>query len=90
MQKICFAKTFYGTHRNCLTLESIFWCNEKVSSFVTLDMIKVDLQPDQDQLCLYRNSRYGKCPKISYTKLSDEMAYVNNADPDQTAPEGAV
>ena len=27
---------------------------------------------------------YGKCPKISYTKVSDKMAYANSADPDQT------
>ena len=33
---------------------------------------------------------YGKCPKISYTKVSDKMAYANSADPDQTAPSGAV
>ena len=33
---------------------------------------------------------YGKCPKISYTKVADKMAYANSADPDQTAPEGAV
>ena len=31
-----------------------------------------------------------KCPKISYTEVSDKMAYANSADPDQTAPEGAV
>ena len=31
----------------------------------------------------------GKCPKISYTKVSDKMTYANSADPDQT-PEGAV
>ena len=30
---------------------------------------------------------YGKCIKISYTKVSDKMAYANSADPDQTAPE---
>ena len=29
--------------------------------------------------------RYGKCPKIVYTKVSDKMAYANSADPDQTA-----
>ena len=28
--------------------------------------------------------------KISHTKVSDKMAYANSADPDQTAPEGAV
>ena len=33
---------------------------------------------------------YGKCPKISYNKVSDKIAYANSADPDQTAPEGAV
>ena len=31
-----------------------------------------------------------KCPKILYTKVSDEMAYANSTDLDQTAPEGAV
>ena len=29
---------------------------------------------------------YGKCPKITNTKVSDQMAYANNADSDQTAP----
>ena len=29
-------------------------------------------------------------PKILYTKVSDKMTYANSADPDQTAPEGAV
>ena len=33
---------------------------------------------------------YSKCPKISYTKMADKMAHANSADPDQTAPEGAV
>ena len=33
---------------------------------------------------------YNKCPKISYTKMSDKMASANSVDPDQTAPEGAV
>ena len=33
---------------------------------------------------------YGKCPKISYTKVSDKMALANNADPDQTAPKGVI
>ena len=33
---------------------------------------------------------YSKCPKISYTKVSNKMAYANSADQDQTAPEGAV
>ena len=36
------------------------------------------------------NKQYGKCPKISYTKLSNKRAYANNVDPDQTAPERAV
>ena len=29
---------------------------------------------------------YSKCPKISYTKVSDKMTYANSVDPDQTAP----
>ena len=33
---------------------------------------------------------YNKCPEISYTKVSDKMAYASSVDPDQTAPEGAV
>ena len=36
------------------------------------------------------NTYYGKCPKNSNTKVSDKMIYANSADPDQTAPEGAV
>ena len=28
--------------------------------------------------------------KFCTPKVADKMAYVNNADPDQTAPEGAV
>ena len=32
---------------------------------------------------------YVKCSKISYNKISDKMAYANNADPYQTT-EGAV
>ena len=30
--------------------------------------------------------RYSKCPKISYTKVSDEIASANSVVPDQTAP----
>ena len=37
---------------------------------------------------MYHNVKYGKCPKISYTKVANKMAYANSADPDQTAPEG--
>ena len=33
---------------------------------------------------------YAECPKIFYTLVSDKIAYANSADPDQTAPEGAV
>ena len=34
--------------------------------------------------------KFGKCPKISYTKVSNKTAYANSADPDQSIPEGAV
>ena len=33
---------------------------------------------------------YGKCPKISNTKVSDKRTYANSADPDQTVPETGV
>ena len=33
---------------------------------------------------------YGKCSKTSNTNVSDKMTYANSADPDQTAPKGAV
>ena len=32
------------------------------------------------------NMYYGKCPKIVYTKVSDNMTYANSADPDQIVP----
>ena len=35
-------------------------------------------------------TKYGKCPKILYTKVANKTAYANNADLDQTATEGAV
>ena len=33
---------------------------------------------------------YSNHPKIPYTNISDKMAYVNSADPDQTDPECTV
>ena len=33
---------------------------------------------------------YGKYPKIQYFKVANKMIYANSADPDQTAPSGAV
>ena len=33
---------------------------------------------------------YGKCPKVSYMKVSDIMEYTNSADPDQTALLGST
>ena len=37
------------------------------------------------RLCLGSDHGYSKCTNISYTKLSDKIAYANSADPDQTA-----
>ena len=37
-------------------------------------------------MTVHPRHRYGKCPKILNTKVSDKMAYANSADPDQTAP----
>ena len=48
------------------------------------------LQHSQDINFMYHISiHYSKCPKISYTDISEQMVYANNADPDQTAPDGA-
>ena len=33
---------------------------------------------------------YGKCPKFPNTKVYYNLTYANSADPDQTAPSGAV
>ena len=33
---------------------------------------------------------YVKCPQVLNTKVSDKMPYANNADPDQSALEGAI
>ena len=33
---------------------------------------------------------YSKCPKISYTKSVDKMAYANSVDPGQTAPDQSL
>ena len=38
------------------------------------------------QLCIAFYHIFGKCPKLSYTKVYDKMAYTNSADPDQIAP----
>ena len=40
--------------------------------------------------CILFHVLYGKCPKLLDTKVSDKMPHANSADPDQTAPEGAV
>ena len=38
-------------------------------------------------VCVYaKYSEYGKCPKISHTKISAKMEYANSVVPDQTAP----
>ena len=36
-------------------------------------------------LLAYQISAYGKCLKTLYTKVSDQMANADGADPDQTA-----
>ena len=50
-------------------------------------MDKVHFHLKQLKTCYKQTLIYGKHPKISNTKVSDKMAYVNSADPDQTAQE---
>ena len=38
----------------------------------------------------YTRDKYCKCPENLNTKVSEKTTYANSADPDQTAPEGAV
>ena len=40
--------------------------------------------PEEDKVIMLLN-----CAKIFYTKVSEKIAYANNVDSDQTAPEGA-
>ena len=47
-------------------------------------LTSASVQSDPDE----RGIRYGKCPKTS--NIKDKITYGNRADPDQTAPEGAV
>ena len=37
--------------------------------------------------CVVNRFLNGKCPKTSYTKVSDKIAYANSVDPDQIAPQ---
>ena len=58
---------------------------------IYLFSLDIDLRNRENkQQWKFLSLQYGKCPKILYTKVSDKMAYVNSADPDQTAPMGAV
>ena len=43
----------------------------------------MDKMQEHDQMWVSKYM-HDKCPKISYTKVSDKMAYANSADPDQT------
>ena len=54
-----------------------FWEEEETNRFM-------------DKFKYSRKIRYGKCPKILYTKVPNKMTCANSADPDHTAPEGAV
>ena len=65
-----------GTSNKCLQF-MFSWRNRKnINTFWRAKMPYLEL--------------YGKCPKISNTKVSDKVIYANSADPDQTAPVGAV
>ena len=42
-----------------------------------LDISEIFLKSKENKI---NNNEYSKCPKISYTKESDKMAYANSAD----------
>ena len=58
---------------------------ENAEDFMEYFTLKVPVTITFRNTCIY-----GKCPKILYPQISDKMTYANSADPDQTAPLGAV
>ena len=51
-------------------------------------MNMIDLYPKNlfiwTELLIKEATSYSRCPKISYTKVSDKMAWANSTDLDQT------
>ena len=43
--------------------------------------------PSDVVISKFKRTGYGKCPKISNTKVSDKMTYANSADPRQYSME---
>ena len=70
----------------------VSWKKQKSTNLLSAGFVQNMLIYDamKPNAALKQNVCCGKCPKISYTKVSDKMVYANSADPDQTAPEGAV
>ena len=58
------------------------------SADIVLDTCRISFFSNQT-ISVFCFSKYSKCPKILYTKVSDKMAYADSVDPDQTASEGA-
>ena len=74
-----------GTHRcasNEYSQHRFSWRNKK-NIYLILPLLSGAVN-------IKKNIYFSICPKISNTKVSDKMTYANSADPDQTAPEGAV
>ena len=76
-------------------LQDKFGCKLKVDTWATFEAMKTIgrlkfLNSSLFQTDFSLTVTYGKYPKILCTKVSNKMAYANNIDPDQTAPEGAV
>ena len=51
-------------------------------------ILTISTETDRPKQTVFTQIRYGKCPKILYTKVADKVSYANSLDSDQT--EGAV
>ena len=71
---------------------------EFIDQLINYPISCASFKPNQNELCYIEvpvyeylsKKHYGKCSKNSNTKVADKMTCANSADPDQTAPEGAV
>ena len=67
------------------------WCSDKETSKKRKTFLNICVRVDNTWFIIFHPGQMvGKNPKILYSKVSYKMAYKHSADPDQTAPKGAV
>ena len=75
---------------NRMTFGTTWLIGEKKLSYVVAIIQRITSCHKNNMTTCYTKNGYVKCPKNLNTKVSDKMTYANSADPDQTAPGGAV